>query len=60
MNPEQLWETTMNPENRTLLSVNMEDAMAAERDFEELMGNEVGPRKSWIMANARFVRNLDV
>ncbi len=60
MNPEQLWETTMNPANRTLLSVTMEDAMAAEHEFENLMGNEVGPRKNWIMNNARFVRNLDV
>ncbi|MDP2950741.1 MAG: DNA topoisomerase IV subunit B, partial [Chloroflexota bacterium] len=60
MNPEQLWETTMDPESRTMLKVNLEDAVEADRTFEDLMGNEVGPRKSWIMANARSVKNLDV
>ena len=62
MNPDQLWETTMNPEKRTLLRVNLEQARDAiiENTFEELMGNEVGPRKSFIEKYARMVRNLDV
>jgi DNA gyrase subunit B len=60
MNPEQLWETTMNPENRTILQVNMEDAAEADRTFEMLMGSEVGPRKRFIQTHAKSVRNLDV
>jgi DNA gyrase subunit B len=60
MNPEQLWETTMNPENRILLQVNIEDAAAADRTFDMLMGNEVAPRKRFIQSHAKKVRNLDV
>ena len=60
MNPEQLWETTMNPENRTILQVNMEDAAEADRTFEMLMGSEVAPRKRFIQTHAKSVRNLDV
>ncbi len=60
MNPEQLWETTMNPENRTILQVSMEDAAEADRTFEMLMGSEVAPRKRFIQTHAKNVRNLDV
>jgi DNA gyrase subunit B len=60
MNPEQLWETTMNIENRTLLKVTIEDAMRADLVFESLMGEEVEPRRDFIEKNARFVQNLDV
>ena len=60
MNPEQLWETTMNPENRILLQVTIEDAAAADRTFDMLMGNEVAPRKRFIQSHAKKVRNLDV
>jgi len=60
MNPEQLWETTMNPENRILLQVTVEDAAAADRTFDMLMGNEVAPRKRFIQSHAKKVRNLDV
>jgi len=60
MNPEQLWETTMNPENRTMLLVTMEDAAEADRTFEMLMGSEVAPRKRFIQTHAKSVRNLDV
>jgi DNA gyrase subunit B len=60
MNPEQLWETTMNPENRTMLQVSMEDAAEADRTFEMLMGSEVAPRKRFIQTHAKSVRNLDV
>ena len=60
MNPEQLWETTMNPENRTLLQVTIEDAAAADRTFDMLMGKSVPPRKRFIQTHAREVRNLDV
>jgi DNA gyrase subunit B len=60
MNPEQLWETTMNPENRTLLQVTLEDAAEADRTFEMLMGSEVAPRKRFIQTHAKSVRNLDV
>lgn len=60
MSPEQLWETTMNPATRTLLKVEIEDAMEADRTFHMLMGNEVPPRKSFIQAHARNVRNLDI
>ncbi len=60
MNPEQLWETTMNPENRTLLLVTVEDAAEADRTFDMLMGNAVDPRKRFIQTHARSVRNLDV
>ncbi len=60
MNPEQLWETTMNPENRTLLKVTIEDAAAADRTFDMLMGASVPPRKRFIETHAKEVRNLDV
>jgi DNA gyrase subunit B len=60
MNPEQLWETTMNPENRTLLQVTIEDAAAADRTFDMLMGSSVPPRRRFIQTHAREVRNLDV
>jgi DNA gyrase subunit B len=57
MNPEQLWETTMNPENRTLLVVNVEDAAEADRTFDMLMGDAVPPRKRFIRTHAKTVRN---
>ena len=60
MNPIQLWDTTMNPENRTLLLVNIEDAAEADRTFDMLMGAAVPPRKRFIQTHARDVRNLDV
>lgn len=60
MNPEQLWETTMNPENRVLLKVNIEDAEEADRVFDVLMGPEVPPRKKFIQIHAKAVKNLDV
>jgi DNA gyrase subunit B len=60
MNPEQLWETTMNPENRTLLQVTIEDAANADRTFDMLMGSAVPPRKRFIQTHAKNVRNLDV
>lgn len=60
MNPEQLWETTMNPENRTLLVVSIEDATEADRTFDMLMGSLVPPRRRFIQTHAKEVRNLDV
>ncbi len=60
MNPEQLWETTMNPDTRTLLGVGIEDAAKADHIFHVLMGDEVPPRKAFIQAHAKSVRNLDV
>jgi len=60
MNPEQLWETTMNPENRILLQVRIEDAREADRVFDVLMGDDVLPRKKFIQAHAKKVRNLDI
>ncbi len=60
MSPEQLWETTMNPATRTLLKVQVDDAMKADEIFHVLMGSEVPPRKSFIQAHARSVKNLDV
>jgi Type IIA topoisomerase (DNA gyrase/topo II, topoisomerase IV), B subunit len=60
MNPEQLWETTMSPENRTLLLVNVEDAAEADRTFDMLMGDSVPPRKRFIQTHAKLVRNLDI
>jgi DNA gyrase subunit B len=60
MNPQQLWDTTMDPANRTLLLVTIEDASAADRTFDMLMGAKVPPRKRFIQTHAREVRNLDV
>ena len=60
MNAEQLWETTMNPETRTLLQVSIEDASVADEVFSMLMGDKVAPRKEFIEENAKFVRNLDI
>ncbi len=60
MNPEQLWDTTMDPENRTLIQVTLEDAENAAKQFELFMGNEVGPRREFIQANAKEVENIDV
>ncbi|HET8678918.1 MAG TPA: DNA topoisomerase (ATP-hydrolyzing) subunit B [bacterium] len=60
MNPEQLWETTMNPASRTLLRVELEDAESAEDVFRKLMGEEVEPRRQFIVQYARDVRNLDI
>jgi DNA gyrase subunit B len=60
MNPEQLWETTMNPEKRIILQVQIEDAVKADETFDILMGESVQPRKHFIQAHAKSVRNLDV
>jgi DNA gyrase subunit B len=60
MNPEQLWETTLNPEHRTLLQVSIDDAAAADRTFDMLMGASVPPRRRFIQTHAKEVRNLDV
>ena len=60
MNPEQLWDTTMNPETRTLLQVTIEDAAIADEIFSMLMGDKVAPRREFIQENAKYVRNLDV
>ena len=60
MDPEQLWETTMDPERRTMIKVTMEDAVKADEIFTILMGDKVGPRKEFIEKNAEYVKDLDV
>jgi DNA gyrase subunit B len=60
MNPEQLWETTLDPSNRVLLLVTIEDAAESDRTFDMLMGDAVEPRRRFIQAHAKYVKNLDV
>ena len=60
MDPEQLWDTTMNPENRILVKVTINDARVADAIFDQLMGDNVEPRREFIQENAKFVTNLDV
>ena len=60
MDAEQLWETTMDPANRKMIRVTLNDAIKAEQVFTDLMGDDVDPRKEFIHKNAKFVKNLDV
>ena len=60
MNPQQLWETTMDPKNRTLLQVSLEDAVETDKIFTILMGDQVEPRRDFILKHAKEVTNLDI
>ena len=60
MNPQQLWDTTMDPAKRTILKVTLEDAVEVDKTFTMLMGDEVAPRREFIESNAHDVKNLDV
>jgi DNA gyrase subunit B len=60
MDPHQLWETTMDPDNRTIVQVCLEDAVKADETFSILMGDKVEPRREFIEQNARYVENLDI
>ena len=59
MDPEQLWETTMDPETRTIVKITLDDAVKADETFSILMGDKVNPRREFIEKNARFASNLD-
>ncbi|MDP2638964.1 MAG: DNA topoisomerase IV subunit B, partial [Candidatus Azambacteria bacterium] len=60
MNPDQLWETTMDPENRSMKQITVEDSEKANKIFDILMGDEVAPRKRFIQMHAKTVKNLDI